>query len=146
MADQRDRATCQKRGGGRPTLSLDVAKAEQRFQLESGPGDQPDVAFDRHWALTVIDKVFDRLEGECAVTGTSHLFMQLKGAIAGEKGLTTYAQLAQELGLSENEVQLAVRRLRKRWRVLFREEIEQLVIRPEDVEDEIAHLFKVLSG
>lgn len=146
MADQRDRAACQKRGGGSRTLSLDVEKAEQRYQLQAGPADNPDAAFDRHWALTAIDKVFDRLEAESAAAGTSQMFAHLKDAIAGEKGPTTYAQLAQAMAMSEHEVRLTVYRLRKRYRALFREEIAQLVLRPEDVDDEIAYLFQVLSS
>ncbi len=146
IADQRARAACQKRGGGQRIFSLDVAKAEQRYQLHAGPAGNPEAAFDRHWALTAIDKVFDQLEAECAAAGTVQLFTQLKDAIAGDKGPTTYAQLAPGLGLSEQEVRLAVHRLRKRYRALFREEIGQLVLRPEDVDDEIAHLFRVLGS
>src|SRR5215475_560450 len=34
LADQRDRATAQKRGGGRAPISLDASQAEQRYRLE----------------------------------------------------------------------------------------------------------------
>jgi RNA polymerase sigma-70 factor (ECF subfamily) len=39
-----------------------------------------------------------------------------------------------------------VHRLRQRYRDIFREEIAHTVNRPEDVEDEIRHLFQALAG
>jgi RNA polymerase sigma-70 factor (ECF subfamily) len=47
--------------------------------------------------------------------------------------------------MSEGAVKMAAHRLRKRYRALFREEIAHTVDRPEEVEEEIAHLFQVLS-
>jgi DNA-directed RNA polymerase specialized sigma24 family protein len=53
LADQHDRATAQKRGGGQPTLSfLDGQEAQERYRLEGVDECAPDKLFERRWALT----------------------------------------------------------------------------------------------
>lgn len=145
VAGLQERAGCQKRGGGQPIQSLDVSKAEERYKLESAAVESPDQAFDRHWALEVVDRVFDQLEAESAASGKSQLFAQLKGAIAGDRDDMTYAQMAPPLGLTEGGLRAAVHRLRVRYRQLFREEVAQLVEKPEEVDAEIQHLLRVLT-
>ncbi len=146
VAGQQERAGCRKRGGGQPILSLDVSQAEGRYRLESTLVEHPDQAFERHWALAVIERVFERLEAESAAGGKSQLVAQLKDFIAGDRRDTTYAQLASRLGLTEGGLRAAVRRLRVRYRELFREEVAQLVESPAEVDVEIQHLFRVLAG
>jgi RNA polymerase sigma-70 factor (ECF subfamily) len=50
------------------------------------------------------------------------------------------------LGLTESAIKQAVHRMRLRYRELFREEIAQTVAGPGEVEDELKHVFAVLSG
>lgn len=57
-----------------------------------------------------------------------------------------YASAAAELGLSEGALRVAVHRLRKRYRELFREEIAHTVAGPEEIEAELRHLLAALSG
>jgi RNA polymerase sigma-70 factor (ECF subfamily) len=47
--------------------------------------------------------------------------------------------------LKEDAVKQAARRMRRRYRELFREEIAQTVAGPGEVEDESKQLFAVLS-
>jgi RNA polymerase sigma-70 factor (ECF subfamily) len=55
-----------------------------------------------------------------------------------------YEQLAAKLGLNEGAIKTAVHRLRRRYRDLIRDEITKTVDRPQDIEDEMRHLFSVL--
>jgi RNA polymerase sigma-70 factor (ECF subfamily) len=57
----------------------------------------------------------------------------------------SYARLGVGLGLTEDAVKQAVHRMRRRYRELFREEIAQTVAGPGEVEDELNHIFAVLS-
>jgi len=146
LADEWDKARRLKRGGGREVISFDAASAEERYQLE--PIDQLDAAklYERRWVTTLFDKVLARLEQEFRDSGKEGLFEQLKGSLLAEDSGAGYAQLAAGLGMKEDAVKQSVRRMRRRYRELFREEIAQTVAGPGEVEDELKHLFAVLSG
>lgn len=135
-----------KRGGGRAILSLDLETAESRYGLEPAVADGPDQAFDRSWALQMLDVVLKRLENECAAEGQAGLFAALKKTLLGTRESQPYAQLATQLGMSEANVKVAVHRLRKRYRELIREQIAETVDTPEAVEDELRHLKQALAG
>jgi RNA polymerase sigma-70 factor (ECF subfamily) len=146
LADEWDRTRRLKRGGGQEIISFDAASAEDRYRLE--PVDQLDAAklYERRWVTTLFDKVLARLEVEFREAGKGELFDGLKGSLLAEDTVASYAQLGAGLGLSEDAVKQAVRRMRGRYRELFREEIAQTVAGPDEVEDELKHLFVVLSG
>jgi len=72
--------------------------------------------------------------------------LSLFARFASEDSGSSYAQLGARLGLKEDAIKQAVHRMRRRYRELFREEIAQTVAGPGEVEDELKHLFAVLSG
>src|SRR6266571_5571832 len=145
LADEWDKARRLKRGGGREIVSFDAASAEERYRLE--PIDQLDAAklYERRWVTTLFDRVLARLEQEFRDSGKGELFNRLKGVLLAEKGGSSYAQLGLPLGLKEDAVKQAVHRMRRRYRELFREEIAQTVAGQGDAEDELKHIFAVLS-
>ena len=57
---------------------------------------------------------------------------------------TPYAALAREMGTSEGALKVAIHRLRKRYRDLFRQEIAETVADPADVEPELRFLAAAL--
>ena len=146
LADEWDKARRLKRGGGREIISFDAASAEERYRLE--PVDQLDAAklYERRWVTTLFDKVLARLEDEFRDSGKRELFDQLKGSLLAEETGPSYAELGTQLGMREDAVKQAVHRMRLRYRELFREEIAQTVAGPREVEDELKHLFAVLSA
>ena len=64
----------------------------------------------------------------------------------GDPGAPAYADLAAQLGLSEDAVKMAVCRLRHRYRELLRAEIGHMVGSPMEIEEEIRHLFEVFAN
>jgi DNA-binding transcriptional regulator LsrR (DeoR family) len=52
-----------------------------------------------------------------------------------------YAEIAARLNLTEAAVKMAVQRLRARYREILRAEIGDTVSSPEEIEEEIRHLF-----
>jgi RNA polymerase sigma-70 factor (ECF subfamily) len=103
-----------------------------------------DWLYERHWALAVLEQVIGRLESEYLAAGNAALFDRLKEFLVGERGRPTQAEIATELGMTENAVKQAFHRLRQRYRVLLREEIAHTVAQPGDIEDELRHLVSVL--
>lgn len=146
VADTAERGRRLKRGAGKPVLSLDAAMAERRYELEPADPSNPEQLFDRRWALTLLDTVLQRLEAEAVESGRADLLRQIKGVLLGDRGGVTYAELAPQLGLSEAALTMTVQRLRRRYRELVREEIAHTVSRPVEIEEEMRHLFQVLSG
>src|SRR5436309_9879410 len=60
LANEWDRATAQKRGGRRETLSLDWDSGESRLSFEPTHNVTPEREFERQWALTLLDVVIQR--------------------------------------------------------------------------------------
>jgi RNA polymerase sigma-70 factor (ECF subfamily) len=62
------------------------------------------------------------------------------------RGETDYAALAREGGGREGAARVAVHRLRKRFRVLVREEVARTVASDAEVDEEMAALMGALGG
>ena len=74
---------------------------------------------------------------------SSH-FERLKVFLLGQSD-APYAALAREMNTSEGALKVAIHRLRKRYRELFRQEIADTVADPAEVESELRFLAAVLS-
>ena len=146
LASEWAKVQAQKRGGGQKVLSLDLAAAERRFDLEPSHTDTPDKAFDREWAGTLLDAVLTRLESEYHREGKAVLFEALKQTLAGTSETQPYAVIAVQLGMHEGAIRVAVHRLRGRYRELLRAEIADTVDSPDEVESELRHLFKTIAN
>lgn len=146
LANEWDRRKTAKRGGGdRNFTSLDARDAESRLALEPADALTPDRLFDRAWALTLLDTTLRRTREAYEADGRGPLFTALQGTLSdGETG-TPYAELGPRLGLSEDAVKQAVRRLRHRYRDILRAEIAATLDDPSAVDEELQTLFAALS-
>ncbi len=135
-----------KRGGRAQLLPLEFDTAETRFAQPVAPGDTPDRAFDRQWALALLGLVLSRLRGESSGAGREDLFLGLQDTLSGGRAEIPYRDLGARLGMSEAAVKVAAHRLRRRYRELLREEIANTVAGPEEVEGELRELFAALAG
>ena len=145
LAGEWDRQHAQKRGGFAPIVSIDQELAESRFAAEPAHHLQPDVLFDRQWAMTLIERALSRLQEEYLGSGRARLFELLRGCLAGEESAWPYAEIAARLDLTEAAVKMAVHRLRARYREILQAEIAETVSSPEEVEEEIRHLFSAFE-
>ena len=145
LLEQRRKVRALKRGGGQVFVSLDTMETEDGYLLEPVDELTPDQVFERRWAQAVLQKALDRLREEFVARGQSALFELLQNYQPHEPGGRSYAQLGDELGMTEAAVKSAVQRMRKRHRELLREEIAQTVTRPEEIEEELRH-FRALLG
>ncbi len=143
LLDEWDRSRAQKRGGGRAMFSLDVESAESREALEM-PGDiSPERAFDRRWALEVLENARVKLGAECEVAGKGAIFAGLFPAPENEEVSQTI--LAERLGVTANAVKMTSRRMRRRLEEIIRAEVAETVSSREEMEQEIRHLMAALS-
>jgi RNA polymerase sigma-70 factor (ECF subfamily) len=145
LANEYDRAHARKRGGGRRMFSLDAADAEGRYRAEPAGGLTPEKLFERRWALALLQQVMMRLRDEFESKDKGRLFDRLRDFLVGDKG-TGYRAAADELGLSEGAVKVAVHRLRQRYRQLLHQEIVRTVAAPDEVEEEVRSLFAAVAS
>ena len=145
MANEWDRARAQKRGGGKELLSLDTAVAENRYQEECPVEMGAEVAFDRQWAVTLLDQTLMRLRKELERSGKMAEFELLRPFLTVGSEPASYGEVARQLGVTEVAVRMAVHRLRRRYRQLFREALAKTVTTPDEVDAEMRYLLQVLS-
>lgn len=145
LAKAKRRELTLKRGEGRALVPLDELLVREHADLEPADTLSADRIFERRWALILLEQVLERLESEYRAAGNSKLFENLKEFLSGEPG-RRQADVAQELGMTENAVKQAFHRLRQRYRQLLQDEIGQTVAVPGDVEDELRHFISVLQA
>lgn len=145
LANERKHSHRQKRGGGRVHFSLDEERAEGRYQHEPSDNFTPERAFERRWAETLLQGVLDRLRDEWDAKDTTLLFENVKPFLIGSEETATFQVIARRLGVTEASLKWTVHKLRQRYQKIFREEIANTVSTPEEIEDEIRHLFVVLT-
>jgi RNA polymerase sigma-70 factor (ECF subfamily) len=144
VADEEDRNRAQKRGGG-ALLPLEFSSGEERYQREPAHDETPEGIFERRWALSVLEQVVEKLRDEFVRHGRPEHFERLKVFLLGQSD-APYAALAREMNTSEGPLKVAIHRLRKRYRELFRQEIADTVADPAEVESELRFLAAALTG
>jgi RNA polymerase sigma-70 factor (ECF subfamily) len=150
LANEWDKATAEKRGGGRAVYSFDIDSddAETRYRREPAHQVTAERIFDRRWALTLLEQSLAALEAEAVRDGKADLFAALKPTLTADGRDArdpSYLDLAERLGTSEGAIKVAAHRLRRRYRELLREHIAETVEREEDVDDEIRDLFEAVG-
>lgn len=143
MNSQYRASTTQRRGGQECVhLSFDEAPwLESTLTVDNNP----EVAFERQWARTVVDFALDRLAKRQADSGHADRFavmrpMLLEPDRAGE----AQQVLMSSFGMTEGGIRTSLSRLRSSFRDLVREEVSRLVDDPSEIDDEISYLLKAL--
>jgi len=103
LANEWHRAQTQKRGGKVKFIEWDALDPEARYAGESNHSDNPDLLFDREWALQTIAGALQALREEMAKAGKSELFDALKASLTGENEQPR-EQIAKQLDMSEDAV------------------------------------------
>jgi RNA polymerase sigma factor (sigma-70 family) len=146
LADEQRRAMAIKRGSGLRPIPLEELRADGRIEMEPADPVTAEMIYERRWALTVLEQVLNRLKNEYREAGNAALFDSLKELLPDEPGSPSQAEIAAQLGMTENALRQAFYRFRQRYQSLLREEIANTVATPGDIEDELRHLIAVLEA
>ena len=146
VADERRRAMAIKRGKGQRLIPLEELRAGERNDMEPSDPMTAEMIYERRWALTVLERVLGRLKEEHLAAGNAALFDSLKQLLPDDPGSPSQAEIAAQLGMTENAVRQAFYRFRQRYQSLLREEIAHTVATPGDIEDELRHLIAVIEA
>lgn len=136
-----------KRGSGVKPVSIDD-NAEGNVAQTLRDEDQlsPDAAFDRQWALTVLERALKSLKLECEEEERGELFEKLTPWLTGDSDHGDQATLAETLGMNLNSLKSAVHRLKQSFRIKVREEVASTLEDGADVEEEMRVLFAALRS
>ncbi len=119
MANEWRRQNALKRGAGQ-TISIDPQDAEDRYAVEQAEAANPQMLYDRAWAVAVLDGAIGLVEAEYADAGKKVLFETLLPSLQGD-------------------------RLRGRYREMLRAAVANTVADPLEVDGELRYLMQVLS-
>lgn len=145
IAKEWRRASAQKRGGNRTHVSMDTAFAESRYAADARSGLPAEDIFEQQWALTLLELTLQRLQQEFESAGKLQEFEQMKHCLMAERGAIDYRSVAAQIKASEGAARVAVHRLRKRFREIYREEIAQTLAENDDLPGELRHLARALA-
>jgi RNA polymerase sigma-70 factor (ECF subfamily) len=135
LNDELQRSKAWKRGGRNVTMSLD--------EVPEIPEEEDATRnFDQAWAKTLLARAFDALRKE----SDGARFDQLSAFLQREPDPGEYGMLSERFDMTPNTIAAAVRRLRRRFRDLLREEVKQTLAKEEDVDEEMRHLLHLLAA
>ena len=143
LANEFRESRAAKRGGGVQIFPLDFSS--NSVELADDGHLSPEQAFERDWAMTLLNQTMQRLQAEQFESRKGQQFERLKSFLIGDGPDGGYSVVCTELNLSEPAARMAVSRLRIRYRELLRQEILRTVASSQDVEDEIRHLFRAIT-
>ncbi len=132
----------QKRGGRSVLLSIDALRAEARCAIpEPVDGLSPDLAFDRHWAISLMEAVVAELAETYGKKDRAELFAAIRPFIQVDREPDNQRDLAASLNMSEPALRVAVHRLRQRYAATLRETVRSTLGPEESVEEELEALL-----
>jgi len=135
LATQYQKDQTAKRGGGIEHASADF------HQVSAGPDDS--LQFDRDWANALILRAHAALEREMVEAGNQHQFEVLRPFLDGGPQ-SSREDACNALGYTTNALNVAIHRLRERFRTHVRAEVAATTTDPAHVQDEFRHLLAVL--
>ena len=145
LAHERERDAAARRGGRIALLSINANDAEGQYQLEPVHEQTPERLFERDWALALLEGVVAEVRREYETSGRGASFEVLKVVLEAGSSRVSQADMAARLGTTEAAVQVAVHRLRKRYRQALRAAIAATVADEAEVDDELKALFAALG-
>jgi len=139
-----ERRDAVKRGQGEVPVSLET--------LAGGAG-EPAVpaadlhAYDRDWAVQLLQQSLETVGADFNRAGRAADFAVLRAYLPGAaQAAPGYEESAARLGLGLGAFKTEVHRLRARVREVLRREIAATVSSPEEIDDEVAYLGRVLQA
>lgn len=147
LTDDWHRSHALKRGGSEPTPPLAFQSADERFTHEfRDTGLTPEQAFDRCWALSIVESALDDLRAEYAASGRNAVFEQLSRHVwpAADAGESTEAP--SPVPLANGALRVAAHRFRRRLGDRIHAHVAATVVNPADLADELRYLLSAVGA
>lgn len=147
LLKQHERRSALKRGGGNQFVSFDqlLPQAEAAMQATSHLGDVN--SYDVAWASGIVTAAWKRVRDRFAAEGKQEWVDELRPFVAGGTAAPPNQQeVANRLGTSVGNFRVWLSRLRQTYRHALRAEVASTVSDPRDIDDELHHVYRVLTA
>ena len=145
LVNEHERKGAAKRGGGAALLRIDDlgSQIDEPALIEGG---SPDTAYDQGWARALVEEAMKRLEKEIQQRENRAFLLELRQRIFVPSGPgPDWEEMARRYGMTHGAVRKAAADIRKRFGVLMRTEVRNVVSKDEEVDDELRYLINLLS-
>ncbi len=145
LINEHHRNGAAKRGGGAAFLSIDEmdSQVDEPALIE---GKSPDTAYDHGWARALVDQAMKRLEKELEQRENREFLLELRRRnFATSRAGPDWEEMALRHGMTHGAVRKAATDQRRRFGVLLRTEVRNIVSKDEEVDDELRYLISLLS-
>lgn len=146
LHDEWDKARAQKRGGRVEFITFDDAAQFSDSQQPAAAGLDPAQEYERRWAYSVLTQAWNLLRTEYASRRQVEIFDAVRPRLAGLAKSEPLVQAAARLGITEEALKTAERRLRERFPQAVRQVVQQTVTNASELDDELRHLQRIFAG
>jgi DNA-directed RNA polymerase specialized sigma24 family protein len=140
LRDERDKLMAEKRGGDATIFTLEES-TEEDLPSEAAPLTE---ALDREWGKALFERVIETIRAEVIAARSEEAWTVLRQFLPGSLHTPLMAEAAPKLGLTEGGLRSEVHRLRQRCREVLRYEVLTSVSSPDEIDEEIVYLGRVL--
>ena len=145
LANEHDRVTALKRGGGQQIVSLSEHYEEAEAALRTSGDADASTSYDHTWAATLLARAWEQLHAALVAEGKEEWINAVQPLlVGGAETPPNQEQLAAKLGLHPSTLRTALQRLRQRYRETLRAEVARTVSDTAEVDDEVRYLYRVL--
>ena len=135
-----------KRGGGFTHASLSALSPDEKYGREGhDPGLTPEQAFDRSWALSMIEQSVGEVRADYQRSGRLTVFDALAPLIWGDSNPASVAAQAAHANLTVPAFTVALHRARKRLGERLRLNVAATVADVAEIDTELRHLVEAIS-
>lgn len=147
LLKQRERMRAQKRGGGQQFVSFDelLPGTEAAMQATFHLNDVS--SYDFSWASSVVTRAWKNVRDRFAAEGKREWVDELRPFVAGGTAqLPSQEEVAKRLGTSVENFRVSLSRLRQTYRHALRAEVASTVSDPQDIDDELHYVYRILTA
>ena len=146
LINEHEKDGAAKRGGGAALLRIDEMDSQIDEPALIEDGRSPDTAYDHGWARALVDQAMKRLEVEIGQRENREFLLELKQRTFATTGAgPDWEEMALRYGMTHGAVRKAATDQRRRFGVLLRTEVRNIVSTDEEVDDELRYLVNLLS-
>jgi RNA polymerase sigma-70 factor (ECF subfamily) len=147
LLKQRERMRAVKRGGSHQFVSFDelLPEAEAAMLATSHLDDVN--SYDVAWASSVVTRAWKNVRDRFAAEGKREWVDELRPFVAGGTATPPNQQeAAKRLGTSVENFRVWLSRLRQTYRHALRAEVASTVSNPQDVDEELHYVYRILTA
>lgn len=147
LYNEYDRARALKRGGGRQIVPIEEHLPEAEAAMMATVHLSDAACYDLVWASTIVKRAWDSLQNAFVAEGKTEWLEELRPFVAG--GSITppnQEEAAARLGVPIATLRTWLSRLRQRYRESLRSEVATTVSDPADIDQELRHLYQILTA